>query len=1068
MLPFPIHPFPALRAALLGALAALCAGSPVQAQFEPNRGQWNGSFSHKLRLNKGAVFVESTGFTLMLTSFDEHDFRDHPESERSAQVVRMVLLGANPLIAQAIDSASTPTHYYLGNNPAQWKSEVYAAQKLKAADVYPGIDLWIERSENGMVFDFEVHPGADPSAIRWKYEGADSVRLREGQLHISTRVGTLYEQLPGAYQTEGHQQESVDLGYRLYADGSIGMAIGSYDRRKALVLDPVLVFSSFTGSSADNWGYTAAYDEAGNIYGAGIAFGVGYPLFTGFQSFFAGGDIDIAISKLSPDGSQLLYSTYFGGNQNEQPHSLIVDSQNRLVMLGSTGSPNFPTTQGAYDPTFNGGVGIMLENLNYPFGTDLFVAKFSASGQQLVGSTLYGGSGNDGINLGLDINYADHFRGEVILGPDESVYIASVTRSADLPAPNAHQSASGGGEDALIAKFGPDLTTLAWATYFGGSLADCANGLRLSPDGTHVYVGGGSASSNLLLSGHQTTFVGGPSDGMILRFASSSGALTASTFIGSGQRDLCFFVETDKLGGVYAFGQSFGNIPVSPGVYAFGGGGQFVQKFDAGLQTRLWSTSIGNGSLPNLSPTAFRVDDCLNIFLSGWGGITNSSNLGLMNGMPLTNNAFNPNSDGNQFYFAVLGPNAGSLVFASYFGGASREHVDGGTSRFSPEGIIYQAVCAGCANESFPTTPGVYGPSNGGPNCNLGLIKIDFETSVRAQATIDASFDSDTVCDTIFVRFVNQSQHADVFLWDFGNGQTSTQINPIARFDSLGTYTVTLIATDTVCDIVDTALVTFEHRIVRSLEVDFGFEYAECNPASPVQFIPERTDNLGFTWDFGDGSTGTGSFPQHTYSGFGSYEVTLYSLDLLCGYADTTVRTVTFEAPQDEPSLEMGEFDCALGRHVLMISGTGASVSVFWEFEDGSTAFSGPVLPIWLEAGVPTEIRATVIDSVCGVEYTLSETLTPDHHTGALFIPNTFTPNGSGPNEYYAISGDDCFSNGHLIIFDRWGGKVFETSKPFEEFWDGRRSGRPASQGVYFYLFRFLEIEKRGSVTLLR
>jgi len=1055
-------------AAPLGVLLGQCLGAPVHAQFEPNRGQWEGNFSHKLRLNKGSVFVEPSGFTVVLTSFDEHDFRDHPASERSAQVVRMVLIGANHLHPQAVDSASTPTNYFLGDDPTLWKTGVYSAQKLRSPEVYPGIDLWLERSENGLVFDFEVHPGADPSVIRWKYEGADSVRLRENQLHISTRVGSLFERLPGAYQPVGTQKTEVDLGYRVYPDGSIGMDIGAYDPSKRLVLDPVLVFSSFSGSSADNWGYTAAYDLLGNIYGAGIAFGLGYPIFTGYQSSFTGGDIDVAISKLSPDGSQLLYSTYFGGNQNEQPHSLIVDSQNRLVVLGSTGSPNLPTTPGAYDRTFNGGIGILLGGLDFPLGTDLFVAKFSASGQQLERSTFYGGSGNDGINLGLDINYADYFRGEVVLGPDESVYIASVTRSTDLPAPNAHQSASGGGEDALIAKFAPDLGALSWATYFGGSLADCANGVRLSPDGSHVYIGGGSASTNLTLAGHQTNFAGGASDGMLLRFAASNGALTASTFIGSGQRDLCFFVETDKLGGVYALGQSFGSIPVSPGVYSFGGGGQFLQKFSPNLQTRLWSTSLGNGSVPNMSPTAFRVDDCLNIFISGWGGITNASGLGVMNGMPVTNNAFNPNSDGNQFYFAVLGPNAGSLVFASYFGGSSREHVDGGTSRFSPEGIIYQAVCAGCSNESFPTTPGVYGPNNNSTNCNLGLIKIDFETGVRAQASIDASFDSDTVCDTIFVRFNNQSIHADIYEWDFGNGQFSTLANPVARFDTLGNYVITLIATDTVCDIVDTATVSFEHRILRDLEVDFTTDYAPCNPSTPVRFIPERTDQLGFSWDFGDGSTGVGAYPEHAYPGFGSYTVTLYSVDLLCGYVDTTVRTLTFEAPQDEPRLEMGDFDCALGRHVLLILGSGPAVSVFWAFEDGSTATSGTVLPIWLEAGIPTAIQATVVDTVCGVTYVLNETLTPDYHSGALFIPNTFTPNGSGPNESFTISGDDCFANGHLIVFDRWGGKVFESSKPFDEFWDGTRSGRPASQGVYFYLFRYLDVERRGAVTLLR
>ncbi len=1019
-------------------------------------------------MNRGAVFVEETGFKVVLLSGDAHGFFEQSISERGAHSFSLRFVGAQPIRAVALDSVRSPTHFFRGSDSTKWKANVYPATRMRSENLYPGIHLIIERNNKGLVFDFEVDPGADPDVIKWTYEGLDSISVESQQLSLHTRFGSLTEELPGAFQEISGLKRPVEISYRQTAEGHIGIQLGNYRKNQAMTIDPVLVFSTFSGSSADNWGYTATYDDAGNIYGAGIAFGVGYPLWSGYQTAFAGGDVDIAISKLSPDGSQLLYSTYYGGNENEYPHSLVVDPQGRLVVLGSTGSPNLPMAAGAFDPSFNGGVPINIDGMGFDLGSDLFLAKFSSAGNQLNASSFYGGSGNDGINLGLDINYADSYRGEVIAAADGSVYIASVTRSTDLPVQNAHQSANGGSEDGLIAHFSAGLNTLLWATYFGGSLSECANGTRLSPDGSSVYVAGGSSSTGLALSGHQSTYSGGGADGMLLRLNASNGALTASTFVGTPQRDMSFFVEVDKLGGVYVFGQSFGNIPVSPGVFAHGGGGQFIQKFSSNLQTRIWSTSIGNGSIPNMSPTAFLVDDCLNIFISGWGGVTNTTGLGAMTNMALTNNAFNPNSDGNQFYFAVLGPDAGSLVFASYFGGDSREHVDGGTSRFSPEGTIYQAVCAGCANEPFPTTPGVYGPNNGSINCNLGLIKIDFETGVLAEANIDPSFDSDTLCDTIFVKFTNQSMHADVFFWDFGNGQTSTLAEPIARFDSLGSYSIRLVATDTVCDISDTAYLVFDHFTQPEFELLFQADYQSCDPSSPVRFVPDQSNSIGFQWDFGDGNSSNQAFPEHVYPGFGTYNVTLIALDSVCGYVDTARAEISFDSRTIEPKLEMGEFDCAQKMHRLLIVGAGDSIRVVWALPDGRSLESGSVLSIALEAGVPIEIFATVFDTVCGQEFSISRIFTLDYRHGALFVPDVFTPNGAAPNEHFEISGDDCFAQGEMLIFDRWGGRVFETDRPFEVFWDGRRSGKEAAQGVYFYLYRSGSFEKRGSVVLIR
>ena len=201
---------------------------------------------------------------------------------------------------------------------------------------------------------------------------------------------------------------------------TISFQLGDYDRSKELVIDPVLIFSSYSGSSADNWGFTATYDKHGNLYGGGIAFGVGYPTQVGhhYQVDYAGGSCDVAISKFDSTGSQLYYSTYLGGIAAECPHSMFVNENDELYVFGTTGSYTFPTTAQAYDNSFNGGVPVNVNNsVQFPNGTDIFITKFSADGDSLLASTFIGGSSNDGLNTGSPLrkNYADESRGEISL-----------------------------------------------------------------------------------------------------------------------------------------------------------------------------------------------------------------------------------------------------------------------------------------------------------------------------------------------------------------------------------------------------------------------------------------------------------------------------------------------------------------------------------------------------------------------------------------------------------------------------------------------------------------------------
>src|SRR5690606_22543253 len=197
-----------------------------------------------------------------------------------------------------------------------------------------------------------------------------------------------------------------------------------------------------------------------------------------------------------------------------------------------------------------------------------------------------------------------------------------------------------------------------------------------------------------------------------------------------------YFVQLDLMDEVYVVGSTLGAYPVTPGKYSTAAGMQFLHKFSNDLSTSIWSTRIGSTGNENLSLTAFLVSNCGQIYFAAWGSSTNGSGMagvfGSTTGLPVTPDAFQSSTDGGDFWLIMLEPEATALGYATFFGGSSPEHVDGGTSRFDKEGIVYHAVCAGCGgNSSYPTTPGAWSNTNNSTNCNLGVFKIDFELPVQ-------------------------------------------------------------------------------------------------------------------------------------------------------------------------------------------------------------------------------------------------------------------------------------------------------------------------------------------------
>jgi gliding motility-associated-like protein len=474
--------------------------------------------------------------------------------------------------------------------------------------------------------------------------------------------------------------------------------------------------------------------------------------------------------------------------------------------MGRSYSTNFPVTSGAYDVTQNG-------------GGDIIVTKFNATGTGLIGSTYIGGSNDDAVNyssiestLGsLKYNYADDGRGDIIVDNNNNVYVASCTQSTNFPVTaGCVQSANAGMQDGCVFKLNSALTSLMWSTYIGGSANDAAYNLAID-NSNSVYFTGGTESSNFPVSigAFHPTYLGNI-DGFLTHISSTGNSILQSTYIGTSGYDQSYFVQLDVSNNVYIYGQTSGSYPITTGVYSNPNSGQFIHEFNSTISTTIFSTEFGAGrGTPDIAPSAFLVDKCNNIYTSGWGGplygYNNSTSS--TNGLPLTANAFQPTTDGADFYFMVLQPNASSLWYATYFGGdaGSQEHVDGGTSRYDKSGVIYQAICEGCgALSDMPTTVGAWSTTNNSPNCNNALVKFDFAL-IQTIASLSFSPITGAGCAPLQITFTNQSQNASHFSWYFGDGDSSHAVNATHTYTAQGTYTVKMIAKDSAtCNTVDT------------------------------------------------------------------------------------------------------------------------------------------------------------------------------------------------------------------------------------------------------------------------
>jgi len=1024
-------------------------------EFIENKGQWDKKVKFLGRVNSGEFYVQQNGFMVVqhnpsdwsrvADAAHRHDGNKNDKTKEVGVVhshaFEVQFLNSNKTL-ELIPDKPLPgyNNYFIGNDPSKWASDCKVYQGITLKEVYPNVDVRYYSNNGSVKYDLIVKPGADVSRIALKYDGADKLEIKNKELVIGTSVGELKELNPYSYQYDAKGRREVSCKYKL-KNNIVSFDIKDYDPTSTVIIDPTLIFCSFTGSTADNWGFTATYGPDGSMYGGGIVFGTGFPVSPGaFQTNFAGGNasnnfgagFDIGIIKLTPNGNNRVYATYLGGSGNEMPQSLVCDPQGELVIAGRSSSPDYPTKPSG---NLNGSGG----------GFDIILTKLNATGTGLIGSKRIGGSGDDGANItpygggatSLQHNYGDEARSEVILDGAGNIYLASCTQSNSFPLVSPFQSAIAGGahnQDGVVLKTSPDVSTLLFSTFLGGNGDDAAYVIDINPVSGQVYVAGGTESSTNTFPGNHAGTVGPTYSGGIDGFVAviSGTTLVRSTFLGTSSYDQVYGLKFDQKGFPYVMGQTTGTWPHINATYFDNGARHFISKLQPDLSAYVYSTTFGTASaLPNISPTAFLVDRCENVYVSGWGGgfgprvdweYPNAGTTGLR----VTPDAIKSTTDGRDFYFFVLKKDAASQLYGSFFGETNTngtDHVDGGTSRFDQNGVIYQAICANCGAEgAFPTTPGAWSTTNpSGGRCNLAMVKIAFNLAgVKAGilSTINGVRGDTTACVPQTVDFTDTIKNGKSYEWNFGDGSTQiTTTVPSAShmFTSVGVFKVMLVSIDSsTCNVRDTSYVNIK---VVDLRAVLKFNAVKLNPCDSFKYrfdnlstAPVAFNNTSFIWDFGDGSpriTAGLTTVFHNYTAPGTYNVKLILTDTaFCNSPDTMTVQVRVAA------LVKAQFTTPpAGCAPYNASFTNTSIagqSFQWNFGDGGTSIAINPTHLYATPGTYT-VTLTAIDSAtCNFSDTTTSVIVVAGQPIADFSFSPVTPSENTPTDFTNLSSPDA------------------------------------------------------------
>jgi hypothetical protein len=664
--------------------------------FEANQGQTDERVKFLARGSGYGLFLTSTESVLVLRKAEARRpgkgvaRGEAATAKRSSapEVLQMKLLGADPRAAiEGREELPGKSHYFIGNDPKKWRTDVPQYARVEYKDVYPGVSLTYYGNQSQLEYDFVVSPGGDPGRIRLGIEGAEEIHVdAEGNLVLSLPGGEVVEKAPVVYQEVNGARKAVEGRFVLRGRAEVGFEVGTYEADRPLVLDPVLVYSTYLGGGGGDLGLGIAVDASGNAYITGYTFSFNFPTANPLQAAFGGGIVDAFVAKVNAAGSALVYSTYLGGSGNDNGLGIAVDASGNAYVTGFTSSTNFPTAN-PLQAAYGGGI------------YDAFVAKVNAAGSALVYSTYLGGSGNDnGYGIAVD--------------GSGNAYVTGDTNSTNFPTANPLQAANGGGDDAFVAKVNAAGSALVYSTYLGGSGWEFGQGIGVDTFG-NAYVTGLTQSTNFPTANPLQAAFGGGTDAFVAKVNAAGSALVYSTYLGGSAGDVGDGIAMDASGNAYVTGYTFSaNFPTANPLQAANGGSSdaFVAKLNAAGSALVYSTYLGGSG--DDEGVGIAVDASGNAYVMG---DTTSTNF------PTANPLQAASGGGYDAFVAKVNAAGSALVYSTYLGGLGDDFGLG--IAVDASGNAY--VTGFTYSTNFPTANPLQAANGGGSDAFVAKIGID-------------------------------------------------------------------------------------------------------------------------------------------------------------------------------------------------------------------------------------------------------------------------------------------------------------------------------------------------------
>jgi len=540
----------------------------------------------------------TTFFTMKEVVFRLHG-PDTPLHSGSPSTIRLTPLGMKndaTIVAERLQP--TKINYYTGKDPKKWRTGLPTYGSVVYRDVFPGIDMRFYGTNRQLEYDVVVKPGNDPSRVRLSYRGIEGFEVtQQGDLNLSLKQGAkLIQKKPVVYQEIGGKRVDRQGRYKLMesfpgTEGYFfGFEVGPYDRQYALIIDPVLVFTTHFGGISDDYSYAIAVDDSGDSYVTGLTFSDDFPIEGRFQKSL-GGTLDAFVIKLNPAGNAFVYAAYLGGSGDDVGSDIAVDSLGNCYVSGHTDSSDFPV-KNPVQGTIGG-------------DADGFVAKLNPSGDALVYATYLGGSGEDEAS-------------GIALDNSGNCYVTGHTQSDNFPTKNPFQGTIGGESDAFITKLNGGGNAVAYSTYLGGSSAD--EGIGVVVDGSgYCYITGSTFSTDFPTRHPIQGTIGGQWDAFIASLNPSGDALVYSTYLGGGKDENALAIALDNLGNCYVTGHTESDdfptkSPFQGTIH--GEWDAFVTKLDSSGNALVYSTYLG-GRKDDVG-SGIAVDGLGNCYVTGY------------------------------------------------------------------------------------------------------------------------------------------------------------------------------------------------------------------------------------------------------------------------------------------------------------------------------------------------------------------------------------------------------------------------------------------------------------------